>query len=52
MSAVREFPYGTIKDGIQASSDDWKANRRGWRGAKAGENLLKSCSRNPRDYYK
>lgn len=52
MSAVREFPYGTIKDGIQASSDDWEANRRGWLGAKAGKNLLESCSRNPRDYYK
>lgn len=52
MSAVREFPYGTIKDGIQASSNDWEANRRGWRGAKAGKNLLESCSRNPRDYYK
>ena len=45
-------PYGTIKGGIQDSSDDWEANRRGWRGAKAGKNLLESCSRNPRDYYK
>lgn len=52
MSGAREFPIGTIKDGIQASSDDWEANRRGWRGAKAGKNLLESCSRNPRDYYK
>ena len=52
MSAMREFPYGTIKGGIQDSSDDWEANRRGWRGAKAGKNLLESCSRNPRDYYK
>ncbi len=52
MSVVREFPYGTIKDGIQASSDDWEANRRGWRGAKSGKSLLESCSRNPRDYYK
>ena len=41
-----------IKGGIQDSSDDWEANRRGWRGAKAGKNLLESCSRNPRDYYK
>lgn len=52
MSAMREFPYGTIKGGIQDSSDDWEANRRGWRGAKAEKNLLESCSRNPRDYYK
>lgn len=52
MSAMREFPYGTIKGGIQDSSDDWEANSRGWRGAKAGKNLLENCSRNPRDYYK
>ncbi len=52
MSAVREFPYGTIKNGIQDTSDDWEANRRGWQGAKSGKNLLESCSRNPRDYYK
>ena len=52
MSTIREFPYGTIKDGLQLSSDDWEANRRGWRGAKAGKNLLESCPRNPRDYYK
>ena len=52
ISAVREFPYGTLLDGIQASSDDWEAHRRGWRGAKTGKNLLESCSRNPRDYYK
>ncbi len=52
MSTIREFPYGTIKDGLQLSSDDWEANRRGWRGAKAGKKLLESCPRNPRDYYK
>lgn len=52
MSAVREFPYGIVKDGLQSVSDDWEANRRGWRGAKAGKNLLESCSRNPQDYYK
>ncbi len=52
LGRVREFPYGTIKDGIQVSSDDWEANRRGWRGAKSGKSLLESCSRNPRDYYK
>ena len=52
LSTAREFPYGVMKDGIQASSDDWEANRRGWQGAKSGKNLLESCSRNPRDYYK
>lgn len=52
MSAAREFPYGIIKHGIQDTSDDWEANRRGRQGAKAGKNLLESCSRNPRDYYK
>ncbi len=52
ISSVREFPLGTIKHGIQDTSNDWEANRRGWRGAKAGKNLLESCSRNPRDYYK
>lgn len=52
MSLGRETSQTLLGESIQASSDDWEANRRGWRGAKAGKNLLESCSRNPRDYYK
>ena len=52
LSFFREVPYGIIKDGFQASADDWYANRQGWEGAAKGLDLADACSRNPRDYYK
>lgn len=52
LSLSREVTQNLLGESIQDYSDDWEANRRGWRGAKAGKSLLESCSRNPRDYYK
>lgn len=52
LSLAREASQNLMGEGAQDYSDDWEANRRGWRGAKTGKNLLESCPRNPRDYYK
>lgn len=49
MSAVKEAK-DLIKYGVTDSLADWRANQKGWRGAKEGKSLQESCPTHPRRY--
>lgn len=49
MSLAKESK-DVFKYGLDDSLSDWKANQRGWNGAKEGKSLLESCPIQPRRY--
>lgn len=49
MSLAKEAK-DVFKYGWDDSLSDWKANQRGWAGAKKGKSLLEACPTQPRCY--
>lgn len=49
MSLAKELK-DVFKYGLDDSLSDWRANQRGWTGAKKGRSLLETCPTHPRRY--